>query len=251
MYLLHPQWCYATSAFHGIDPLTITTYHWPTTQSQHVHTANTPLDTYIKHSYLPEWVNFFLDCLTMNMKALRCSEMMETLTPTTQHNFSVIYFCAGRAQPVQWLGCRLDNRDLNSRGSQKFSPSPGAHPASYVTGTTALSLGINWPVPETDHSPPSNAKVMNEWRNASTPLVCLHSTHKEITFFSYLFSDAISNSSRITSYNYWTGKVVEGSTHGLYWVTSQYWHGPPVLCSDLILKPIEYKKGDYQCECCI
>jgi len=75
--------------------------------------------------------------------------------------------------------------------------------------------------------------------------------HREITFFSYLFSDAISNSSSITSYKYWTGKVVEGSTHGLYWVTSQYWHGPPVLGLDLILKPTENKKGDYRCECCI
>jgi len=27
MYLLHPQWCFATSAFHSIDPMTITTYH--------------------------------------------------------------------------------------------------------------------------------------------------------------------------------------------------------------------------------
>jgi hypothetical protein len=242
----------------GHYPSALTTYHWPTTQFRHVQMVNTPLDhhphhihPYIKHSYLPEWVNFFLDCPTMKMKALRCFEMLETLTPTTQHNnFSFIYLCAGIAQPVWWLGCRLDNRDLNPHGSQKFSSSPGAHSASYATGTTALSLGINWPVPETDHSPPS-AKVMNEWWNTSTPLVCLHSVHRDITFIIYLFSDAICNSSSITSYKYWTGKVVERSTHGMYWGTSQYWHGPPVLGWDMILKPIKYKKEDYRCECCI
>jgi hypothetical protein len=59
------------------------THHWTIT--------HTTVHTYIKHSYLPEWVNFFLDCLTMNMKALGCSKMLETLTSTTQHNFSVIY----------------------------------------------------------------------------------------------------------------------------------------------------------------
>jgi hypothetical protein len=164
------------------------THHWTIT--------HTIVDTYIKHSYLPEWVNFFLDCLTMTMKALGCFQMLETLTPTTQHNFSVIYLfvCwhSTASMVTWWLGCRLDNRYLNPRGSQKFCSSPGAQPASYATGTTALSLDINWPVPKTDHSPLSGAKVMNEWRNTSTPLVGLHSMHRNITFFSYLFSDAIS-----------------------------------------------------------
>jgi hypothetical protein len=33
----------------------------------------------------------------------------------------------------------------------------------------ALSLGANRPERETDHSPPSNAEVKNEWRHTSTP----------------------------------------------------------------------------------
>jgi len=64
-------------------------YAWLTHQWTITHTT---FHTHIKHSYLPEWVNFFLDCLTTKMKTLGCFEMLETLTPTTQHNkFSVIY----------------------------------------------------------------------------------------------------------------------------------------------------------------
>jgi hypothetical protein len=179
-------------------------------------------------------------------------EMLETLTPTesTTTFQSFIYFCAGIAQSIWWLGCRLDNQDLNLCGSQKSSSSPEAHPTSCSTGTTALYLGVNWPVSKTDHSPSSNAKVMNGWRNTSTTPVFLHSIYRNVTFFSYLFSYATSNTSSVTAYEYWTGKVVEGSRQGLYWFTSQYWHGPPVLGWDLILKPTKYKK-DYWCECCI
>jgi hypothetical protein len=38
----------------------------------------------------------------------------------------------------------------------------GAHPASYLMGTGALSLGVKRPGREADHSPPSSAEV-REW----------------------------------------------------------------------------------------
>ena len=202
MYLLHPHWCYATSAFHSTyvfdlmattQALNITTYHWPTTQSQHVHMANTPLDhhphhcPYLYKTLISTWVGKLLfglsECKDEGTRMLWNTGNFDPQQHSTTTFQSFIYLCAGIAQPVWWLGCRLDNRDLNPHGSQKFSSSPGDHPASYATGTTALSLGIIWPVPETDHSPP-NAKVMNEWRNTSTPLVCLHSMHRDITLFS-------------------------------------------------------------------
>jgi hypothetical protein len=33
----------------------------------------------------------------------------------------------------------------------------------------ALSLGVKWPGPEADHSPPSSAEVKNAWSYTSTP----------------------------------------------------------------------------------
>jgi hypothetical protein len=35
-------------------------------------------------------------------------------------------------------------------------------------------LGVKWPGCETDHSPPSSAKVKNAWSYTSTPPICLH-----------------------------------------------------------------------------
>jgi len=38
-----------------------------------------------------------------------------------------------------------------------------AHTASCSVGAGSLSLWVKWPVCEAIHSPPSNAKVKNEW----------------------------------------------------------------------------------------
>jgi hypothetical protein len=43
----------------------------------------------------------------------------------------------------------------------------GAHPASYLMGTGALSLGVKRPGREADHSPPCSTDVKNEWSYTS------------------------------------------------------------------------------------
>jgi hypothetical protein len=50
----------------------------------------------------------------------------------------------------------------------------GAHPASHPMGTEGPSPGVKRPVCEAGLSPPSDAKVKNEWRDTSTPPIRLH-----------------------------------------------------------------------------
>jgi hypothetical protein len=59
------------------------------------------------------------------------------------------------------LRCRLQN------GS-------GAHPASYLMGTTDSFPGVKRPGREADHSPPSSAEVKNACIYTSTPPIRLH-----------------------------------------------------------------------------
>jgi len=49
-----------------------------------------------------------------------------------------------------------------------------------------LSLVIKWLGPETDHSPPSSAKVKNEWSYTSASPMCLHVKHRNnLTWFTF------------------------------------------------------------------
>jgi hypothetical protein len=66
------------------------------------------------------------------------------------------------------LGYGLDDRGSRVRfpaGAGNFSlhhrvqNGSGAHPASYLTGTRALSLGVKRPGSEADHSLPSSVEV--------------------------------------------------------------------------------------------
>jgi hypothetical protein len=45
----------------------------------------------------------------------------------------------------------------------------GVHPTSYPMGTGALSLGVERPVREADHLPPTSAEFKNMWTYTSTP----------------------------------------------------------------------------------
>ena len=68
----------------------------------------------------------------------------------------------------------------------------GAHPASYSVRTWVLSGGreVKQSEREVSHSPPSRAKVKNEWTHTSTPPICLHGVEKEnftFTVTSYPF----------------------------------------------------------------
>jgi hypothetical protein len=56
----------------------------------------------------------------------------------------------------------------------RIQNSSRAHPASYPTGTRALSLGVKRPGHEADHSLPSSAEVKNAWSYTSTPPIRLH-----------------------------------------------------------------------------
>jgi hypothetical protein len=49
----------------------------------------------------------------------------------------------------------------------------GAHPASYSMGTESYA-GDKAAVRDTEHLPPPNAEVKNEWSYTSTPLVHFH-----------------------------------------------------------------------------
>jgi hypothetical protein len=53
----------------------------------------------------------------------------------------------------------------------RMAPGPTQPPIQWVPG--ALSLGVKRPGREADHSPPSSAKVKNEWSYTSTPQYAL------------------------------------------------------------------------------
>jgi hypothetical protein len=75
----------------------------------------------------------------------------------------------------------MDDHGLSPEGGWEFFSShvqigSGAHPASYPMGTRSSSLGVMRPGREAGRSPPSCAKVKNEWSYTSTPQGLLHLT---------------------------------------------------------------------------
>jgi hypothetical protein len=52
---------------------------------------------------------------------------------------------------------------------QNVHTGSGPHPATYFTGTRVPSLRAMQPGREAHHSPPSSAKVKNEWSYTTTP----------------------------------------------------------------------------------
>jgi hypothetical protein len=89
--------------------------------------------------------------------------------------------CGSRGRSVGILTkLRAGRPGFDSRQEPDFSPchrvltGSGAHPASYPLGTGGLSLVVEHPRHEADHSPPSSAEVKNSWSYTSTPRICLH-----------------------------------------------------------------------------
>jgi hypothetical protein len=81
------------------------------------------------------------------------------------------------------LGYGLDDRGSRVRfpaGTGNFSlphrvqNSSGTDPASYYMGRGALSLKVERPEREADHSPPCSAEVKNAWHYTSTLPTRLH-----------------------------------------------------------------------------
>jgi hypothetical protein len=95
---------------------------------------------------------------------------------TFRHLFCTL---AGTAQSVKWLGYGLDDRGpIPGRGRYFFffvmlsrpALGPTQPPTQRVPGTT--TPGVKRPGREAGNSPPSSAKIKNEWSYTSTP--CLH-----------------------------------------------------------------------------
>ena len=63
-----------------------------------------------------------------------------------------------------------------------------AHPAFYSMGTGVPTGGVRWLGCQVDCSPPSSAKLINEWSYTSIPPVCLHGVKKDNYTFSLCFS---------------------------------------------------------------
>jgi len=57
------------------------------------------------------------------------------------------------------------------------------YPSSYTSGTGGFPGRIKWPGHEIHCSPPSSAKVKNDWRYTSIPPTCLHGMYSNFTFF--------------------------------------------------------------------
>ena len=63
--------------------------------------------------------------------------------------------------------------------SKNVPTSSGVHPASYPTGTRALSSGVKRAKRKADQSLPFSAEVKNEKRYSATPPVCLEGMHTD------------------------------------------------------------------------
>jgi hypothetical protein len=76
--------------------------------------------------------------------------------------------------PHDWLWAeRQSDRYLSPDRVKNFpltvQTGCGAHPASYPTGTGALSLGVKHQGLQAYHSPPTSAEVKKMWVYTSTP----------------------------------------------------------------------------------
>ena len=68
---------------------------------------------------------------------------------------------------------------------QKVQTGSGAHTAFCYGVLGDLSLGVKRPGLEVDHSSPSTAEVMNEWRYTSNHPTCLHGVDGDNFTFIY------------------------------------------------------------------
>jgi len=64
---------------------------------------------------------------------------------------------------------------------------PTQSPIPWTPGT--LFWTVQQPLHEANHSPPSSVEVKNKWDYTSTPLICLHSAHRDkFTFLLFYLS---------------------------------------------------------------
>lgn len=73
----------------------------------------------------------------------------------------------------------------------KYPDTLGAHSASHSMGTAGSFLMVQQSGHENDHTPLSNSDIKNEWRDTSTPLICLHSMTMDLTFIAEIYPQTI------------------------------------------------------------
>jgi hypothetical protein len=88
-------------------------------------------------------------------------------------------------------------------------------PLQWVAG--ALSLEVNWPGREADHSPPSSAEVKNAWSYTSTPQYafmawCLVKHRDNFTFTFYTYENDVRNLQILFNF-----LKVTKAWRGIYW----------------------------------
>jgi hypothetical protein len=89
---------------------------------------------------------------------------------------------------VQWPGYRMNDtniftfpiRETDFSLSQNDQTGCGPHPVLFIG---SLSLGINRPEREINHSPPSNADLKSEWSHIHQSPICVHTVCRENVFF--------------------------------------------------------------------
>jgi hypothetical protein len=85
-----------------------------------------------------------------------------------------------------WCRAQLKHRD----DFYSIQTGSGDHPASYTMGTEGSYLRSEWLGHEADHSPPSTAKVKNEWSCTSNPQLHFHGVvlgnHRDNFTFTFL-----------------------------------------------------------------
>ena len=78
-------------------------------------------------------------------------------------------------------------RSIPSQEKKKKNslPSKMSRPAMEPTRWVLFSLVVGRQGSETHYSPPTRAKVKNEWNCISTPPVCLHGVYQDVAFYVY------------------------------------------------------------------
>jgi hypothetical protein len=114
-------------------------------------------------------VEFFMKChyilwqwIETGLQLISFFQLLTSKNKDRNYHFSLfqgIYFCFQISRYSEWLWVgRSDDRVRFPAGAGNFSlrhrikTGSGAHPASCPTGTGALSLGVNQPGREADHS---------------------------------------------------------------------------------------------------
>jgi len=113
-----------------------------------------------------------------------------------QSNFALLWQSGGVGTVVRklkrlicWPGCGLHDPGFECQQRQEIFPFSKLSKLVLeptqptIQGVPVFFLRGKMAGYEVDHSPPSSAKVKNEWSYTSTPLICHHGVDREIFTF--------------------------------------------------------------------